>query len=49
MKLEETMEINWISLNYLEEQITSSIWDLLFINEDKLPKKGKVKVTIEFM
>lgn len=49
MKLEDTVDVNYESINYLEEHITEKIWGMLFnTNFDKLPKKARVKITLEF-
>mgnify|MGYP001578880300 CR=1 FL=1 len=48
MKLEHNFDINFESLNYLEEHVTSPIWDLLYQNFEEIPKNCKVKITLEF-
>jgi hypothetical protein len=48
MKLEHRFETNWESINYLEERCCEPIWELLYQNQDKLPKHAKVKVILDF-
>jgi len=48
MKLEREFDIKFESINYLEKQITSSIWDLLYENIYSIPKNTKVKLVLEF-
>lgn len=49
MKVQEEFDIKWESINYLEEHVTDTIWNLLDNIEDSIPKNTKVKVTIEFL
>lgn len=49
MKLEYDFDINYESLNFLEERVTEPIWSLLYENFDKLPKNAKIKICLEFL
>lgn len=54
MKKEEVVElrkefaVNYETVNYLEEHITTPIWEMLYENFDKLPKQTKIELIIRF-